>query len=166
MTAGYVETPRQELLLLWRGGLPRPRVAGPGPGVRVSLPGPDRRQPVRGIGVRPAGRQFGHPAHHRRRADPEWTAPAWCCWPGPVGAMPTSPACSPWPTPPTGGNPGWTRRAWPNTPRVWCSSPEAGTGLFPSCYPRGDVRTPANCSGTTGNGTAPTGCTWSYSRIS
>ena len=39
-------------------------------------------------------------------------------------------------------------------------------GPFPSCYPRGDARTPANCSGTTGNGTAPAGCTWNSSRIS
>ena len=76
-------TPRQEFLLLWRGGLPCPRVAVPSGGVRVSGPVPDRLQPVRRPGVRPAGRQPGHQAHHRRRVDPEGRLP-----PGPPGEEP------------------------------------------------------------------------------
>ena len=55
---------------------------------------------------------------------------------------------------------------WPNTPGVWCCSPGAGTGLFPSCFRRDAARTPAGCSGLTWNGTAPAGCTWNSSRIS
>ena len=67
-------TPRQELLLLRHGGLPRPRVLAQA-GQYGFPPWPDRRQPVRGVGVRPAGRQPERQAHHRRRADPEGRIP-------------------------------------------------------------------------------------------
>ena len=63
-------TPRQELLFLRDGSLPHPRTAGPSGRVRPSRLGPDRRQPLRRPGVRPAGRRLGRQAHNRGRAGP------------------------------------------------------------------------------------------------
>ena len=52
--------------------------------------------------------------------------------------------------------------------RRWSYIPHRrdATGRCPGCSQVAAARTPADCSGTSGNGTAPTGCTWNSSRIS
>ena len=76
MTSAYSELHAQEFLFLRTGSVPCPRAAGPSQGVRLRLPGPHRHQSVRGVGVCTAGRQPGHPSHHRRGVDSHGRDPA------------------------------------------------------------------------------------------
>ena len=76
MTAGYVELHAASFYSFGVGAVAHPRAAGPGGRARLRRPGPHRRQPLRGAGVRPPRQQPRRPAHHRGRADPQRRLPS------------------------------------------------------------------------------------------